>query len=199
MAKSKPTTVNLAFIVSTHSSIVNSPIASKSPGILKSSSRTGWSVQNPVASKSLGILKGTCQNDWTSTGKIGAREFNQDAASSSQGWQKDALLDGGTGKLVATEKDQEHLNYPEDFVGTGKFVAPGYQGYPGNPGTPGDSEAEGSRSLGRQDQMFFGNTLSQRCGSVRRRTNGIRVDKFHRIHYIGNARRDSTDDDGINV
>ena len=36
VAKSKPTTMNLAASVSTSSSTVNSPIASKSPGILKS-------------------------------------------------------------------------------------------------------------------------------------------------------------------
>ena len=28
------------------------------------------------------------------------------------------------GKPVATEEDQEHLNYPEDSVSTGKLVAP---------------------------------------------------------------------------
>ena len=35
VAKSKPTTMNLAFSVSTGSSTVNSPIASKNPGLLK--------------------------------------------------------------------------------------------------------------------------------------------------------------------
>ena len=40
VAKSKPTTMNLAFSVSTCSSTVNSPIASKSPGILKAPCRT---------------------------------------------------------------------------------------------------------------------------------------------------------------
>ena len=57
----------------------------------------------------------------------------------------DTLLDVCTGKLVATDKDQESLNYPET-VCKGKLVAPGYEGYPGNPGTPGnseDSETEG--------------------------------------------------------
>ena len=39
----------------------------------------------------------------------------------------------------------------------------------------------------------------QRCGSNRRRTNGIRVDKFPRIHYVGNSRRDSKYDGGIKV
>ena len=62
---------------------MNSPIASKSPGILKESSRQiGCS----------GNLE---------------RNSNPDAASSSQGWQKDALLDGRTGKPVATEKSEK--------------------------------------------------------------------------------------------
>ena len=51
-------------------------------------------VQNPVASKSLGILKAPCRTDWLSTGKLDAKEDNQDAALSSQGLQKDAVLDG---------------------------------------------------------------------------------------------------------
>ena len=116
VAKSKPT-MNLAVTVSTSSSSVSSPIASKRPG----------------------ILKAPCRTDWSSSGKPEARNSNHDAASSSQGWQKDALLNGGTGKLVAAEEDQEHLNYPEDSVGAGKPVAPGYQGYPGTPGDLGDS------------------------------------------------------------
>ena len=116
VAKSKPTTMNLAVSVSTSSSAVNSPIVSKSPGILKAS----------------------CRTDWSSSGKPDARNSNHDAASIFQGWQKDALLDGCTGKPVATEKDQEPMNYPETG-GTGKLVAPGYQGYPGTPGTPGNS------------------------------------------------------------
>ena len=42
---------------------------------------------------------------------------------------------------------------------------------------------------------LIGNTLSQRFGSDRRGTDGIRVEKFPRIHYSGNSRRDSKDDD----
>ena len=67
------------------------------------------------------------------------RNSNPDAASSSQGWQRDALLDFCTGGPVATDKDHEFLNYSENFC-TGEPVAPGYRGYPGNPGTPADSE-----------------------------------------------------------
>ena len=79
VAKSKPT-MNLVSLVSTSTSTVQSPIASKRPA----------------------ILKGLCRTDWSSTGKPDAREHNQDAASSSQGWPKDAVLDAGTRKLVAT-------------------------------------------------------------------------------------------------
>ena len=103
VAKTKPTTMNLAFTVSTSSS----------------------TVQNPVASKSLGILKAPCRTDWSSTGKRDAREFNRDAASSSQGWQKDAVLDVRTWKLVATEEDQEHLTCPQGSVSTRNLVALG--------------------------------------------------------------------------
>ena len=89
-------------------------------------------VQNPVASKSPGIVKAPCRTDWSSTGKPDAKEHNQDAASSSQGWQKDAVLDVSTRKPVATEEDQEPLNYHEASVGTRKPVASG------------NSETEGS-------------------------------------------------------
>ena len=118
VAKSKQTTMNLAFSVSTSFSTVNSPIASKSPE----------------------ILKALCRTDWSSKGKPDARDRNHDAASSSQGWQNDALLDGSTGKPDAREEDQEHLNYPEESVSTGKLVAAGYPEYPGNPGDSGTSE-----------------------------------------------------------
>ena len=79
VAKSKPT-LNSASCVSANSSTVQSPIASKSPE----------------------ILEAPCQNDWTGTGRLGAREFNQDAASTSQAWQKDAVLDERTRRLVAS-------------------------------------------------------------------------------------------------
>ena len=72
--------MNLAVSVSTSSSTVNSPIASES----------------------LGILKAPCRTDWSSTGKLDAKEYNRDAASSSQGWRKDAFLDVGTRNLVAS-------------------------------------------------------------------------------------------------
>ena len=63
-------------------------------------------VNSLIASKSPRILKAPCRTDCSSTGK-----------------------------LVATEEDQEHLNYPEDSVRTGK---------PGNPGNSGDSGTEGN-------------------------------------------------------
>ena len=86
-----------------------------------------------------GVLKASYRTDWSSSRKPDARNSNRDGVSSSEGWQKDALLDGCTGKPVATEENQEQLNYPEEFVGTGKLVAPGHQGYPGTPGTPRNS------------------------------------------------------------
>ena len=87
VAKSKPTAVNLAVTVSISSSLVNTPIASKNPGILKASSRQiGCSGKPDVRSN---------------------RNSNPDAASSSQGWQKDALLDVCTGKLAAPENSED--------------------------------------------------------------------------------------------
>ena len=74
--------MNLAFSVSTSSSTVNSPIATKSSG----------------------ILEAPCRTDGSSTGKLDATDRNQDAASSSQGWQKDAFADGSAGKPVARKK-----------------------------------------------------------------------------------------------
>ena len=76
-----------------------------------------------VALKSLEILEAPCRTDWSNTGKPDAKEHNQDAALSSQGWQKDAVLDESTRRLVATEEDQKHLNYPEDSVSTRQLVA----------------------------------------------------------------------------
>ena len=58
-------------------------------------------------------LKAPCRTDWYG---------NHDAASSSQGWQKDAFLD----------------------VSTGKPVGPGYSRNPANPGNSGDSRTEGN-------------------------------------------------------
>ena len=101
VAKSKPTAMNLAVTVST-CSFVNSPIVSKSLGILEASSRQIGCLGKPDVRRK--------------------RNSKPDAASSSQGWQKDALLDVCTGKPVATDKYQE-------TVCTRKPVAPGYQGY----------------------------------------------------------------------
>ena len=56
-----------------------------------------------------------------------------------------------------------------------------------------------SQSMGKQHQMVLENTLCRRFGSDRRRTSGVRVDKFPRIHHIGNSRRDSKDDNWITV
>ena len=61
VAKSTPT-LNLVSFVSTSSSTVNSPIPSKSPG----------------------ILKAPCRTDGSRTDKADARDCNHDAASSSQ-------------------------------------------------------------------------------------------------------------------
>ena len=38
---------------------------------------------------------------------------------------KNAVLDESTRRLVATEEDQEHLNFPEDSKSTGRLVASG--------------------------------------------------------------------------
>ena len=50
-------------------------------------------LKSSIASESPWILKVLCRTEWSSTGKLVARDRNQDAASSSQGWQKDAVLD----------------------------------------------------------------------------------------------------------
>ena len=73
--------MNLTSSVVSSSSSVNSPIASRSPGILKASSRQ------------VGL-----------SGRLDAnanQNSNPDAASSSQGWQRDAQLFFSTRKLVA--------------------------------------------------------------------------------------------------
>ena len=97
-------------------------------------------MQSTIASKSQGILKAPCRTAWSTTGKPDARDRNHDAASSSQGLQKDALLDIGTGRHVATKEDQEHLNYPEDSESARKLVAPENPGNLGNSGTEGNDK-----------------------------------------------------------
>ena len=62
-----------------------------------------------------------CLDKFFDCEQLDARVRNHDAASSSQGSQKDAFLDVSTGKPDATEEDQEHLNYPEDSVSTGNL------------------------------------------------------------------------------
>ena len=83
VAKSKPTAMNLTSSVATNSSSVNSPIASRSRVVLKASSRQVGLSGRLDASKN--------------------QKSNPDAASSSQGWQRDAQLFISTGKFVATE------------------------------------------------------------------------------------------------
>ena len=91
VAKSKPTAMNVTSTVSTSSSSVNHPIASKSPGILNAS-----------------------------TGKPDARarrNSKPDAASSSQGRLKGAylggLMDRVAGKPTGTDKSQESWEFSE--------------------------------------------------------------------------------------
>ena len=72
-----------------------------------------------------GNTQSTCQNDWSSSGKLDAINSNQEAASSSQARQKDAVLDVSMRRLVASEEDQEHLNFPEDSKSTRRLVASG--------------------------------------------------------------------------
>ena len=99
VAKSKPTTMNLAFTVSTSSSTVQNPVASNSPGILK---------------EKIGQVEGnlTQENSIETQRRVLKDGIN-------------ALLDVGTSKLVATEEDQEHLNYPDDSASTRKLAASG--------------------------------------------------------------------------
>ena len=81
VAKSRPSAMNLTSSVAASSSSVNSPIAWRSPGILKASSgQVGLS----------GRLDANANQN-----------SNPDAASSSQGWQRDAQMFFSTGKLVA--------------------------------------------------------------------------------------------------
>ena len=82
VAKSRPTALNLSSTVPASSSSANSPIASRIPGTIKASSR-----------------------QIVSSGRLGERSSensNPDAASSSQGRQRDAPLDISTGEPVGT-------------------------------------------------------------------------------------------------
>ena len=81
--------MNLSISVSTSSSSTNNPIASKILGIRKASSRQIGSSKKPDTRR---------------------RNSNPDAASSCQGWQRDAPLDLSTGEPVATDKDLKYLS-----------------------------------------------------------------------------------------
>ena len=96
VAKSRPTAMNLTSSVRTSSLSVNSPIASRSPGLLKASSRQIGSSGRRGASAN--------------------QSSNPDAASSSQGWQRDAEPFISTGRPVATDKDQKYLSRQEKSV-----------------------------------------------------------------------------------
>ena len=116
VAKSRPVVMNLTSSVATSVSI-----ASRSPGIPKASSRRVGLSGRPDASTN--------------------QSSNPDAASGSQGWQRDAQLFISTGKPVATGKDHMFLNRQENSViSTWKLVAIEYQGYSGNPEVPEGSE-----------------------------------------------------------
>ena len=56
--------------------------------LVAASETSSSNVQSPIASKSPGVLRAPCHPDWQSTGRLVAIEHNQDAASSSQVWQK---------------------------------------------------------------------------------------------------------------
>ena len=107
--------MNLTSSVATSSSSVNSPIASRSPGILKSFKSQGWIFREA----------------WC----------NHKSKFQSRRWQRDAQLFISTGKPVATGKDQKSLNRQEESViSTGKLVATEHRGCSGNPEIPEGSE-----------------------------------------------------------
>ena len=121
VTKSRPTAMNLTSSVAASSSSAISPIASGSLGILKASSRQVG-------------LSGRLDTNAN-------KNSNPDAASSSQGWQRDAQL-FSTGKPVATDTDQNSLNRQEEPVSTGKLVAmvtTEHQGCSGKSKIPEDS------------------------------------------------------------
>ena len=111
--------------------------------LTRSVATSSLSVNSPIASRSLEILKASSRQVGLS-GRLDASTYqnsNPDAASSSQGWQRDAQLFISTGKVVATDKDQKSLNRQEESViSTGEPVATEYQGCSGNPEAPEDSE-----------------------------------------------------------
>ena len=104
VAKSKPT-LNLVSKTEASSSTVLSPNASNRPEIPRAPGQKGVILQE-------------------STGKPVAREPNQkDAASSSQVWQKDAEMDEGGRRPVATRTNQDLLNFRESSESTRRLVA----------------------------------------------------------------------------
>ena len=101
VAQSKPT-LNLVTKTEASSSTLLSPNASNHPGILRAP-----------------IQKGLILQEGTGTG-----DPNQnDAASSSQVWQKDAERDERTRRLVATGTNQDLLNFRECSESTRRLVA----------------------------------------------------------------------------
>ena len=85
-------------------------------------STSSSSVNSPIESRSLGYSKHPVDRlDVQDTARRN-KKFQSRRSVEFSRWQKDAPLDGGTGKLHA----------------------PGYQGYPGNPRTRGSSEDSGT-------------------------------------------------------
>ena len=93
--------------------------------LVSNAATSSSTLQSPIASRSRWTLRALCQQDWKSTGQLEARELSQDAASSSQVWQKDAEMDKSTRRLVAAEKDQELLNFHENLNSMRKLEACG--------------------------------------------------------------------------
>ena len=100
VAISKPTAMNLVSKTEASSST-----ASKRPGILRAPCQKGLILQESTAQP---VVRDSNQND---------------AASSSQVWRKDAERDDSTRRLVATRRNQDLLNFRERSESTRRLVA----------------------------------------------------------------------------
>ena len=116
MAKSKPTTMNLAFSVSTSSSTVNSPTASKSLVILKAPCRTDWFQVQGNLTQEITI---TTQRRVLKNGKercICGRKYRETCRPGYQGYPR---TPGNSGDSEAEGNDKDwphHLHSSPDYV-----------------------------------------------------------------------------------
>ena len=211
VAKSKPTAMNLTSTVKRSSSSLNHPIASKSPEILQSiyrkpHARARINSKPDAASSSQGRLRDAYLGGWMVevAVKPAATDKSQESweFSESESWSNHEKK--VTGKPVHPEIQKiQGIDYENSPPGgrrlyyVAKLLITNAKTYVFSEsvlclGGISDQPIEPRKN---KIKCFFGNSPSPRFESNRWRADGVRVETFPRIHFIGNSRGDSKDAD----